>query len=302
MRYKEYDSCELCPRNCRVDRNAEEKGFCGESSEIRVGRASLHMWEEPCLSGENGSGTVFFAGCSLGCCYCQNHSLSHGKDGIGISTARLAEIFLELQKKGAHNINLVTAEHFAPHIKDTVSIARNKGLVIPVVLNSSGYVKEETLELLRETIDIFLVDFKYMDSELAEKYSLAGDYPMVAKKALQKMTEIAGPPVFDNDGPLQKGVIVRHLCLPGCAEDSKKVLKYVFDTYGDNVIMSIMSQYTPVKTCDKFHELTRKLTEKEYESIINYCFEIGVENAYIQEGESADESFIPSFDGYGIIY
>lgn len=301
MSYAKYSSCTLCPRKCKINRNGK-KGFCGETEELRVGRASLHMWEEPCISGEKGSGTVFFAGCSLKCCYCQNYKLSRGEAGVAITTEKLADTFLDLKNRGAHNINLVTAEHFAPHIKDAVRIARENGLDIPVILNSSGYVTVETLELLKDTVDVFLVDFKYMDKELAKKYSLAEDYPVAAKKAIEKMTQIAGEPVFDSNGILQKGVIVRHLCLPGCTEDSMDVIKYIFDTYGDSVVLSIMSQYTPVGMCDLFPELKRRLSEDEHESVIDYCIDIGIENAYIQEGESASESFIPSFDGYGIIY
>ncbi|MBQ8808415.1 MAG: 4Fe-4S cluster-binding domain-containing protein [Clostridia bacterium] len=300
MDYQEYTSCNLCPRNCMVDRNFI-KGFCGETSLVRVGRASLHKWEEPCISGGNGSGTVFFSGCTLRCCYCQNFNLSRGKEGIAVNEKKLCEIFLNLQKQGAYNINLVTAEHFAPHIKIAVECARKSGLSIPVILNSSGFISEKTLELLKGTVDIYLVDFKYMDCETAKKYSFCENYPQTAIKALRKMVEYKPRMIFDDNGMLQSGVIVRHLCLPGHKEDSKAVLKYVYETYGDNIGLSIMSQYTPVGECNKFLNLKRKLSKAEYEEILDFCIEMGVENAYIQEGEAASESFIPEFDGFGVI-
>lgn len=267
---------------------------------MRVGRAALHEWEEPCISGERGSGTVFFAGCSLHCCYCQNYNLSRGGEGVGINADRLCGIFLNLQSKGAHNINLVTGEHFAPHIKDAVTKARAKGLVIPVILNSSGYVLPETLEFLKDVIDIYLVDFKYMDSKLAEKYSLAPDYPSVAKTVLSEMVRLAGTPVFGEDGMLKRGVIVRHLCLPGHTEDSKNVIEYVYDTYGDSVLLSIMSQYTPMKNSNCPENLCRRLSAREYDEVIDFCLDIGISDAYIQESEAASESFIPKFDGEGV--
>ena len=302
MSYKQYESCTLCPRNCRINRNENLVGFCGETSILRWGRAALHLWEEPCISGENGSGTVFFAGCNLKCCYCQNFKLSRGEEGIQVGENSLGEVFLKLQKQGAHNINLVTGEHFAPHIKDAVCYARERGLDIPVILNSNGYVTLETLDYLKDIIDIYLVDFKYMNSEIAKKYSLAEDYPSIAKKALEKMYNLVGTPVFDAKNMLQKGVLVRHLCLPSCIEDSKNVIEYVFEKYRENVLLSIMSQYTPFGNCDKYPELTRKLTSEEYEEIIDFCLVIGIENAFIQEEEAASESFIPVFDEQGVVF
>ena len=296
MKYKEYENCMLCPRKCKADRNIK-KGICGESSAVRIGRAAPHFWEEPCISGEHGSGTVFFAGCSLKCIYCQNHTLSRGDKGVEITAEELADKFLELQSQKVHNINLVTAEHFAPHIKDSVEKARAKGLVIPVVLNSSGYVSEETLELLKDVVDVYLVDFKYMDKSLAKEFSFAQDYPEVAEKALRKMTEFRPCAVYDENGMIKSGVVVRHLCLPGCAEDSKKIIKYIFETYGEKVVLSIMSQYTPMPACENHPVLGKKLTEKEYDSIVDFCIDIGIEDAYIQEGEAASESFIPEFYG-----
>lgn len=267
---------------------------------MKAGRAALHFWEEPCICGEEGSGAVFFSGCSLRCCYCQNFELSCGKQGAEVSEEKLAEIFIRLQSEGANNINLVTGEHFAPQIRGSILLAKKKGLSIPVMLNSSGYVNMHCLEILKEVIDIYLVDFKYMDSSLSHKYSMAKDYPETAKKALRQMVELCPKPIFDERGNLKKGVIVRHLCLPGHSEDSKKVLEYVYKTYGKNILMSIMSQYTPVNEIAKYPHLNRKLSEKEYENVLCYCMDIGIEDAFIQEGEAASESFIPKFDAFGI--
>lgn len=302
MEYSEYKMCMLCPRKCGVNRKMNMAGFCGETSQLRVGRAALHFWEEPCISGTGGSGTVFFSGCSLRCCYCQNFNLSRGKEGVEIGEQRLSEIFLNLQKKGAHNINLVTGEHFAPHIKAAVIAARKAGLNVPVILNSSGYVSQETLELLKDIIDIYLVDFKYMDPDLAKNYSMAYDYPPVTKAAISKMVELTGEPRFDKNGILESGVLVRHLCLPSHTDDSKEIIRYIFETYGRKVLLSIMSQYTPCGDCRKFPELKRKLSGEEYDRILDFCLEIGIDDAYIQDGEAASESFIPVFDGEGVVF
>lgn len=293
--YKEYDKCNLCPRNCGINRNKGARGFCTQTSEIKIGRSALHYWEEPCISGEKGSGTVFFSGCSLRCVYCQNYNLGRGEVGQKLHERELCDIFIDLQNQGAHNINLVTAEHFAPHIKDAVIKARKKGLIIPVILNSGGYVSEETLEILKDVIDIYLVDFKYMNSETAAKYSSAPDYPEIAKKAISKMLELVGRPVFDEDGILQKGVVVRHLCLPSHSGESKDIIKYLFGNYKTGIIYSIMRQYTPVRKSEKYPNLNRKLTEEEYDEVIDFCVETGIEDAYIQDDECALESFIPDF-------
>lgn len=302
MEFKEYCQCNLCHRACNIDRNKNMTGFCGETSRLRVGRATLHFWEEPCICGTGGSGTVFFSGCSLRCCYCQNFNLSRGKEGIEIGEGRLSEIFLNLQRQGAHNINLVTGEHFAPHIKSAVIAARKGGLNIPVILNSSGYVPLRTLELLKDVIDIYLVDFKYMDSNLAKNYSMASDYPSAAKAAIAKMVELTGKAELDQKGILKRGVLVRHLCLPSHTDDSKNIIKYIFETYGEKVLLSIMSQYTPHGDCEKFPWLKRCLSEEEYDKILDFCLDIGIENAYIQEGGAASESFIPIFDGEGVVF
>lgn len=292
--------CVLCPRECHVDRTAGKKGYCRSTDELVVARAALHMWEEPCISGEEGSGTVFFSGCSLGCVYCQNSSIAKGLAGKRITTERLAEIFLELQDKGANNINLVTPDHFVPHIKNALNISHKNGLTLPIVYNCSGYEKAETLRLLEGYIDVYLPDFKYMSAEPAEKYSNCRNYFSVASKAIGEMVRQAGKPIFDDRGIMQKGVIVRHLTLPGYFEDSKRIIKYLHETYGDSIYISIMNQYTPVIKNMIFPELNRKITEEEYDELVDYAIEIGVENGFIQEGETAFESFIPEFNGEGV--
>ena len=302
MSFEKYKKCVLCPRECAVDRTLEKKGFCGESAVLRLGRAALHFWEEPCISGKRGSGTVFFSGCNLKCCYCQNFKLSRNEEGICLEEKSLEEIFLNLQRQGAHNINLVTGEHFAPHIKEAVLLARENGLKIPVILNSNGYVTEETLDYLKDVIDIYLVDFKYLNPDIAKKYSFAEDYPQVVKNALSKMVSLTGKPCFDDEEILRKGVVVRHLCLPSHTEDSKRIIQYVYEKYAEDVIYSIMSQYTPFGVCNQFPEINRPISKKEYDEIIDFCLGIGIEDAYIQDGEASSESFIPSFNGEGVIF
>ncbi len=295
--------CNLCDRECGVNRRQGEKGYCFSGSRPVVARAALHMWEEPCISGEMGSGAVFFAGCSLRCIYCQNFELARGRKGREVTTEELADIFLSLQEQGAANINLVTPDHFTLAVIPAVRLAREKGLTLPVIYNCSGYEKEELIESLQGTVDIFLVDFKYMEEELAGKYSFAPDYPEVAKKALARMTEQAGTPVFDERGMMQKGVIVRHLLLPGHKRNARKVISYIQQNYGDSVILSLMNQYTPferLKEREDCRELCRKVTKREYEAVIDYALSLGMENVFIQEGETAEESFIPEFDGEGV--
>lgn len=296
--------CNLCPRNCQALREKGQTGYCGVGEQIRVARAALHMWEEPCISGKSGSGAVFFCGCNLRCIYCQNYEIAGGMRGTVISEQRLAEIFLELQEKGAANINLVTPDHYLTSIIKAAALAKEKGLGIPVVYNGSGYEKPEAVRALSETVDIFLTDFKYMDRELAERFSKAPDYPEVAKAALREMVRLCGEPVFDGQGMMQRGVIVRHLLLPGHKRNAKDVIRYVYETYRDRVYLSLMNQYTPferLKTQCGNTELTRKVTKREYEAVVGYALELGVQNAYIQEGDVAKESFIPSFDGEGVV-
>ena len=293
-------SCTLCPRNCKADRNSGKTGFCGVDNTIYLARAALHMWEEPCISGKKGSGAVFFSGCGLRCCFCQNHDIAIGSRGLPITVERLSEIFLELQEKGAANINLVTGAHYVPQIVQALDMAGEKGMDLPVVYNSSGYEKIETLELLEGYVDVYLPDMKYMESELAQKFSHAADYPETAKAAIGEMVRQTGKCEFGEDGYIRKGTIVRHLILPGHTRNSVKVLKYLHETYGDNIYISIMNQYTPVRTFDTCKELNRKVTKREYEKVLDAAVDMGIKNGFIQEGETASESFIPDFDYKGV--
>ena len=314
----------MCPRNCHVDRTQGKTGYCGQTDQIRAARAALHMWEEPCISGDAGSGAVFFSGCTLGCVFCQNHSIAAGSVGKTISTERLAEIFLELQAQKAWNINLVTAGHFAPQVVRALELAKGQGLKLPIVYNTSGYEKVETLRMFDGLVDIYLPDFKYLSTELAGKYSHAADYPQVAKLALQEMARQVGSARFEivsgadsrlvtdelltdvdyGDSELERmlrGVVVRHLVLPGHVEESKNVIRYLYETYGDQIYISIMNQYTPMPGIEVHDpELGRKITSREYDEIVDYAIEIGVENGFIQDGETAEESFIPEFDITGV--
>ena len=292
--------CNLCPRECNVDRGLSKTGFCKVPNHIKVARAALHFWEEPCISGEEGSGTVFFSGCNLRCVYCQNRKIAEGVYGKEITVDRLAAIFLELQEKGANNINLVTPSHYVLPIVKALKMAKAKGLTVPVVYNSSAYEKVEVLRILEGLVDVYLPDFKYMDGMLSKKYSNAKDYPEVAKSALKEMVRQVGKARFDERGILTKGVVVRHLILPGCVSDSKQIIKYLYDTYGNDIFISILNQYTPLSGLESYPEIGRKLTEEEYDEVVDFAIEIGVENGFIQEGDVADESFIPDFDGQGV--
>lgn len=292
--------CTLCPRDCHVNRIKGQRGYCRESSDLVVARAAIHMWEEPCISGEKGSGTVFFSGCAMGCVYCQNHNIAIGAAGKEITINRLSEIFLELQAKEANNINLVTPSHYVPQIVDAIILAKENGLHIPIVYNCSSYEKVETLKLLDGLIDIYLPDFKYMDDEIAIKYSNAKDYAKYAKDAIAEMVSQTGEAEFNDDGIMIKGVIVRHLTLPGYLEDSKKIIHYLYKTFGDTIYISIMNQFTPLETVKNYPEINRKITDEEYEELVDYAIELGVENGFIQEGETATDSFIPEFNEEGV--
>lgn len=299
--------CDLCPRSCGADREAGRRGYCGERGTIRAARAALHMWEEPCISGMRGSGAIFFSGCPLRCVYCQNSDIADGSVGKEISADRLAEIMLELQAQGANNINLVTPTHFALHIAKAIDVARVRGLAVPIVYNTSAYESLETLRRLDGLVDVYLPDMKYFSEECSARYSNAPDYPAAAKSAIAEMVRQTGNAVFaDGNGAVEegimlRGVIVRHLLLPDGLEDSKAVVRYLYETYGDSVYISIMNQYTPMPQIGaEFPELARRVTEKEYESLVDYAVSLGIENGFIQEGETALESFIPDFDMRGI--
>ncbi len=291
--------CTLCPRNCNIDRSIK-KGYCGMGNKIKIARAALHFWEEPCISGDVGSGTVFFSGCSLGCVYCQNKEISRGGVGKEITANRLTEIYFELQDKGAANINLVTGDHFIPQIVPTLEYARKNGLKIPVILNTSSYIKIDALKMLEGLVDIYLPDLKYTDNTVAKKYSKADDYFECASEAVGEMVRQVGKPIFDDRGYIKSGVIIRHLLLPNNVTHSKTVLKYIYETYKNDIYVSIMSQYTPCGELLQFPELNRKVTKREYEKLLTYAMDLGIENAFIQEGNAAKECFIPSFDSEGV--
>lgn len=295
-----YENCLLCPRKCGINRSTGQTGVCGVSSEIKVARAALHYWEEPCISGKRGSGAVFFSGCSLHCVFCQNREISDGKEGKVISKERLSDIFMELAGKGANNINLVTPGQYIPDIVWAVNNAKSRGMKLPIIYNTSGYENVTELKLLEGIVDVYLPDFKYMDSTLSARYSRAKDYPSVAKQALSEMVRQQPDVVIDDaTGLIQKGVIVRQLLLPGHVNDAKAVLKYLYDTYHDHVYISMMSQFTPIALKD-YPEINRTVTRREYERLVDYALEIGITNAFIQEGDVAKDSFIPAFDCEGV--
>ena len=288
-------NCELCPRKCKVNRY-KNIGFCHSSDRVRVALVSLHKWEEPCLVGENGAGTVFFSNCNLRCVYCQNHQISHEGQGSEFNIEQLAGIFLDQQLRGAANIDLVTPTHYVPQIVEALKIAKDNGLVIPVVYNTNAYENVDTIKLLRGYVDIFLPDLKYFDNKIAIEYSNAPDYFEVATAAITEMVELAGPLKFDSVGLLKRGVIVRHLVLPNHRHDSMKIVEWLYNTFGDAIYISLMNQYTPMFKSSQYKKLSRKLTTFEYNSVVNFAAELGIVNCYIQIGNTASESFIPDFN------
>lgn len=293
------NNCKLCPRNCGVNRENNELGYCLASNDMKIAKAYLHKWEEPCISGKLGSGTIFFSHCNLRCIFCQNYEISTKHFGKIVSIDRFSKICLELQEKGAANINLVTPTHYVPLIIKGIKLAKKKGLTIPIVYNSSAYENVETIESLKGIVDIYLPDLKYYDNDIAIKYSNAFDYFKYATLAIDKMYKQVGKCVFDKDGNLIKGVIVRHLMLPSHLEDSKKIIKYLYDKYQNNIYISIMRQYTPIKKL-KYEELNTTVKDYLYDELIDYAYDLGIRCAYIQEEESCSDSFIPKFDNEGI--
>ena len=296
----------MCARRCRADR-ALKAGRCGETEEIRVARAALHMWEEPCISGTKGSGTIFFEGCPLGCAFCQNRSIAFGRKGgsgaKAVTEERLAGICLELQEKGAHNINLVTPTHYVPQIIRAVRAARENGLAVPVVYNTGSYETVETVRSLAGTVDVWLPDLKFFDPAVSSRYADAPDYFTAASAAIREMAEQVRRRggSLSEDGMLTRGIIVRHMILPGHTKDSKAILRYLHEEYGRDVTISIMNQYTPMPGIEKrCPELARRVTRREYDRVIDYALSIGISEAFIQEGGTAAESFIPAFDGEGV--
>lgn len=290
----EYQKCTLCGRRCAVNRCENQLGYCKMSDKMKIARASLHQWEEPPISGERGSGTVFFVGCSLGCVYCQNSAISRGEGGREVTESELADVMLELQSSGAHNVNLVTPTHFTPGIISAVRLAKERGLSVPIVYNTSSYDTTENIDSLCGTVDVYLADLKYYRNSTAKKLSNAGNYVEVAKETISKMVAQTGRPVFDRDGMMLRGTIVRLLLLPGHLAEAKLLVKYLYTTYKDTVYLSLMSQYTPKSSLTK--PLDRRVTKAEYRELVDYAERLGITHAFIQDGESASESFIPEFN------
>lgn len=294
------ESCTICPRECKVNRSLAQVGLCGMSDKIVVARIAPHYFEEPPISGVNGSGAIFFSGCNLKCIFCQNYNISTKNFGKEITVFELANKMIELQNLGVHNINLVTPTHFIPQIAQAIKIAKENGLVIPIVYNTSSYEKVSSLKLLDGLIDIYLPDLKYYDDWYSIKHSKAPNYFNIAIDAIEEMYRQVGNVVYDKNGIMKKGIIVRHLMLPGRGDDSKKIIEYLHLTYGNNIFISIMNQYTPLKQVKEIDELNKKVSDEEYSKLINYACDIGVENAFIQEGDTCSESFIPEFDLTGV--
>lgn len=316
-----FENCTLCPRNCGVNRTAGQTGFCGESASIRAARAALHMWEEPCISGKEGSGTVFFSGCNLGCVFCQNEPISTSVVGKVITPEKLADIYLSLESQGANNINLVTPSHFIPQIIHSLELAKQKGLKLPIVYNTGSYEKVETLRMLDGLIDIYLPDLKFFRGEVSKIYCHAADYFEVATRAIAEMYRQVGPNQFRGTSKLEestsaigeadsttdeentimtKGLLVRHLLLPGLEEDAFQVIRYLHETYKNNIYLSIMSQYTPMPQVSNIPELAHPVDYAIYDKLLDRCIDLGVENAFIQEEGVAKDSFIPLFDYEGL--
>jgi putative pyruvate formate lyase activating enzyme len=291
--------CRLCPRQCGANRIIRP-GTCGAGAAVQLAKACLHHWEEPCISGPRGSGAVFFTHCSLRCSFCQNYPVSHEGLGKPTTVARLAEIFLELQDQGAHNINLVTPTHYVPHIREALLSIKGTRLTIPVIYNSSGYDDVRALRRLVGLIDIYLPDLKYYDSRLSRRWSRAPDYFEWASRAVVEMLRQVGPPIFDEDGILRRGLMIRHLTLPGMLEDSKRVVDWVLDNLPGDVYLNLMSQYTPLGHAKRFPELNTVVTSEQYSALVDYAMERGLENGYIQEPESAGAEYVPAFDLSGV--
>ena len=294
-----YTKCNLCERKCNINRY-EKIGVCGANNKLKVARAALHFWEEPCISGDSGSGTIFFSNCNLKCLYCQNKKISTGGYGKYITIDRFSNICIELQEQGANNINLVTPTHYVPSIIKGIKKARKKGLILPIVYNTSSYESIDTLKKLNKIVDIYLPDLKYKNDELAKNYSNIKNYFEIATRNIDEMYNQVGSPIFNEEGLILKGVIVRVLLLPGHIEDAKEIIKYLYDKYQNNIYISIMNQYTPINKIEKYLNLNRKVTDEEYNELIDYACDLGITNAFIQEGETSEESFIPDFNKIGV--
>ena len=298
------ETCELCPRRCKANRVQGKTGVCAVTSEVRVARAALHFWEEPPISGEAGSGAIFFSGCPLRCVFCQNHEISRGQTGEVVSVRRLAKIMLELEGQGALNVNLVTPLHYAPQVREAILMAREAGLAVPVVCNTSGYELAQTVETMCDVVDVWLPDFKYASGKLAAELSHAVDYPERAAEALTVMRDAvrtAGGRKLGADGRMERGIIVRHLVLPSHSDDSCAVLDRVWDIVGNEADLSVMNQYTPNEQCRAAGgPLSEPLGESEYELVLDHADELGFERMWWQQGGTVSESFVPSFDKTGV--
>lgn len=288
--------CEICPRKCKVNRKNGEKGYCKCDNKIKVALVSTHLYEEPCISGKNGSGTVFFSNCNLNCVYCQNYDISQEGKGKEVTVERLAEIFIEQQSRNVNNINLVTPTMYAEQIIEAIKIAKSKGLKIPIIYNSNGYENIETIKMLNGYIDVYLPDLKYYSNEIAIKYSNAPNYFEIASKAVKEMYNQVGEPKFDEDGIIQKGVIIRHLILPNHLQNTKHILKWIEENLNKDVYVSIMAQYFPTYKADEYKEINRKITNKEYKEIEKYLYSLQLNNGYIQELESDESQYVPEFN------
>ena len=297
---KTLENCNLCPRNCGVNRLNGKLGFCGAGKAIKLARVSLHNYEEPCISGQNGSGTVFFSNCSLRCVFCQNHQISQEGFGTEVTIQRLAEVFLELQNKNAHNINLVTPTHYVPQIISALKLGKKSGLTLPIIYNSSGYENVETIKMLKGHIDVYVPDLKYYSNKYSVKYSNVKDYFFYAKDAIKEMFSQVGNAKFDDAGLITRGVIIRHLMLPGLLFDSKKIIDYIMNAYGNKVFISIMNQYTPMFKTSDYPEINKTLNRDHYNALIDYALVKGITNGFIQDDGTSSKEFIPDFDLRGI--
>ena len=294
------ENCTLCPRKCSVNRLDGQLGFCNASLDIKIAKVSLHQWEEPCISGTSGSGTVFFSNCNMRCVFCQNHTISHEGIGKTVSINHLSEIFLEQQKKGAYNINLVTPTHYVPQIIEALKLAKNKGLKIPILYNSNAYENIDTIKALSGFIDVYLPDLKYYRNKYALRYSKSPNYFNVASEVITEMVSQVGTAKFDADGIIQKGVIIRHLMLPGLLFDSKKVIDFIYSTFDNSVYISLMNQYTPMYKAANYPEINKALNPDHYDALIDYCINLGITNCFIQEGGTSSKAFVPDFDLSGV--
>lgn len=296
---EELNQCLICPRQCGINRNLAV-GPCGASSRLRIAKAFLHQWEEPCISGSKGSGTIFFSGCNMHCVFCQNHDISQELHGKEISIERLSEIMLELQRQGAENINFVTPTPYAHHIVKAVELSRSNGLRLAIVYNTNGYETPHTIRLLQGTVDIYLPDIKYFSDNYASKYSGTGDYFTYASESVKEMIRQAGYPVFDEKGMMKKGVLIRHMIMPEMSGDTKYILRWIKDELGKEAYVSLMCQYTPMHKAADFEEINRKLDEWEYEYIVDFFFRLGLENGFVQDYSSATTDYVPDFDLSGV--